>query len=118
HVGMAGNDAVDTCTKEAALGASTPLTSCLRPLDSPLPLSKAATIAEGIKLFRACWLSEWTTSPRFTRLSTFDNATPSIVIARMYDDLSRPQSSMLTQLCTRHIGLNAYLYRFPPLRPL
>ncbi|KAJ7764594.1 hypothetical protein DFH07DRAFT_956052 [Mycena maculata] len=54
---------VDACTKEAALGASTPLMSCLCPLDSSLPLSKAATIAGGIKSFRACWLSEWTTSP-------------------------------------------------------
>ncbi|KAJ7163856.1 hypothetical protein C8R43DRAFT_879261 [Mycena crocata] len=30
----------------------------------------------------------------------------------MYDDLSRPQCSILMQLRTSHIGLNAFLYRF------
>ncbi|KAJ7754171.1 hypothetical protein DFH07DRAFT_720595, partial [Mycena maculata] len=100
------NEAVDARAKKADLGESTPLTSRLCPLDSPLPLSKAATIAVGIKSFRARWLSEWATSPRFTRLSTFDNANPRTAIARMYDDLSLPQSSVLTQLRTRHIGFH------------
>jgi hypothetical protein len=30
----------------------------------------------------------------------------------MYDGLSRPQCSILTQLCTTHLALNSYLYRF------
>jgi hypothetical protein len=30
----------------------------------------------------------------------------------MYDGLSRPQCSILTQLRTGHIGLNAHLFRF------
>jgi hypothetical protein len=30
----------------------------------------------------------------------------------MYDGLSRPQCSVLTQLRTTHLALNAYLYRF------
>ncbi|KAJ6537777.1 hypothetical protein B0H19DRAFT_874039, partial [Mycena capillaripes] len=29
-----------------------------------------------------------------------------------YEDLSRPQCSVLTQLRTSHIGLNAFHYRF------
>ncbi|KAJ6610965.1 hypothetical protein B0H10DRAFT_1652619, partial [Mycena sp. CBHHK59/15] len=42
----------------------------------------------------------------------FDSPRPSNCVLCMYDDLSRPQCSMLTQLRTTHIGLNAYLYRF------
>lgn len=37
---------------------------------------------------------------------------PSNAVQRMYEDLSRPQCSVLTQLRTAHIALNAYLYRF------
>jgi hypothetical protein len=40
----------------------------------------------------------------------------------MYTELSRPKCSILTQLRTGHIGLNAYLHRFnlaaSPLCPL
>ncbi|KAJ7700684.1 hypothetical protein B0H17DRAFT_925216, partial [Mycena rosella] len=42
----------------------------------------------------------------------FDNAKPSSATTRMYADLSRPQCSILTQLRTAHVGLNAFLYRF------
>ncbi|KAJ6587824.1 hypothetical protein B0H10DRAFT_1724498, partial [Mycena sp. CBHHK59/15] len=31
---------------------------------------------------------------------------------KMYGELSRPQCSILTQLRTTHIGLNAFLHRF------
>ncbi|KAJ7603602.1 hypothetical protein B0H17DRAFT_1222428 [Mycena rosella] len=37
---------------------------------------------------------------------------PSNAVSEMYDDLSRPRCSILTQLRTAHIGLNAFLYRF------
>ncbi|KAJ7679905.1 hypothetical protein B0H17DRAFT_943692 [Mycena rosella] len=30
----------------------------------------------------------------------------------MYEDLTRPQCSVLTQLCTAHIGLNVFPFRF------
>jgi ribonuclease HI len=112
HVGIAGNEAVDARAKEAAQGASSALSSRIRLFESPLPVSKAAALADGAKAFNARWLAEWTTSPRFLRLSLYDNAKPSSTVARMYSSLSRPQSSVLTQLRTTHVPLNAYLYRF------
>ncbi|KAJ7708264.1 hypothetical protein B0H17DRAFT_917397, partial [Mycena rosella] len=51
-------------------------------------------------------------SSRFRRLSLFNNPKPSCATMRMYNNLTRPQASILTQLRTTHIGLNAYLYRF------
>jgi hypothetical protein len=112
HVGIAGNEAVDARAKEAALGASSPLSSRIRLFDKPLPLSKSATIDAGARAFRERWLTEWSASPRFTRISLFDDARPSNAVSRMYNDLTRPQCSVLTQLRTGHIGLNDFLFRF------
>ncbi|KAJ7710343.1 hypothetical protein B0H17DRAFT_888428, partial [Mycena rosella] len=42
----------------------------------------------------------------------FDNAKPSGTVVHMYSGLNRPQCSVLTQLCTSHIGLTAFLYHF------
>jgi hypothetical protein len=112
HVGIEGNELVDERAKEAALGDSTPLSSHIALFEKALPASKAAAIASGIKSFAARWLAEWKLSPRFARISTFDSATPSKTVARMYTGLSRPGCSILTQLRTGHIGLNAYLFRF------
>jgi hypothetical protein len=103
---------VDARAKEAALGASTPLTIPIPIFAKPLPTSKAAALAAGAELFRKRWLDEWRSSPRITRLSLFGEATPGKNVERMYSGLSRPQCSVLTQMRTSHIGLNAFLYRF------
>jgi ribonuclease HI len=83
HFGIAGNEAVDACAKEAALGASSPLSSRIRLFDKPLPLSKSAAIDAGARAFRERWLTEWSASPRFTRISLFDDARPSNPVSRM-----------------------------------
>jgi hypothetical protein len=102
----------DARAKEAAQGASSALASRIIPFEHPLPASKAAAMDAGAKEFKARWLEEWAASPRHRRISLFDNATPGSPIVKMYDGLSRPQSSILTQLRTTHIALNTYLYRF------
>ncbi|KAK7006698.1 hypothetical protein R3P38DRAFT_3214056 [Favolaschia claudopus] len=112
HVGIAGNELVDTLAKEAALGASTPLKTSVKIFESPLPVSRAAAIAAGSKAFTRKWVEEWRTSPRHARIAFFDSPTPSNVVSKMYNGLSRPQCSILAQLRTGHIELNAYLFRF------
>ncbi|KAJ7302703.1 hypothetical protein DFH08DRAFT_635308, partial [Mycena albidolilacea] len=112
HVGVPGNEAVDAHAKEAAQGASSALTLHLPLFDCPLPTSRAATMAAGAKAFQAQWLKEWSTSPRYNRIALFDSPKPSNSVARTYTDLSRAQCSVLTQLRTAHVGLNAFLYRF------
>ncbi|KAJ7314508.1 hypothetical protein DFH08DRAFT_620281, partial [Mycena albidolilacea] len=49
---------------------------------------------------------------RHARISTFDDAKTFKALEKMYEGLSRPQCSVLTQLHTGLIGLNAYLHCF------
>jgi hypothetical protein len=98
--------------KEAALGSSSPLSSRITLFESPLPTSKAAALAAGVKVFWEHWLAEWSSSLRYTCLSLFDNPKPSNALSRLYADLSHPQCSVLTQLRTSHLALNSYLFRF------
>ncbi|KAF7372169.1 hypothetical protein MVEN_00076000 [Mycena venus] len=112
HIGIEGNEAVDARAKEAAVGMFSPLASRISLFESPLPSSKAAAVASGSKASAARWLAEWSLSPRFSCIAAFDSALPSKAVARPYSELSRPRGSILTQLRTGHIGLNAYLHRF------
>jgi ribonuclease HI len=55
HVGIAGNEAVDACAKDATRGSSSPISSRIKLFESPLPISRAVTIASGTKAFAARW---------------------------------------------------------------
>jgi hypothetical protein len=112
HVCIPGNEAVDAHAKEAAQGASSALTLHLPLFNRPLPTSRAAMMVAGTKAFQARWLEEWFTSPRYHRIALFDSPKPLNSVARMYTDLSCAQCSVLTQLYTAHVGLNAFLYHF------
>ncbi|KAK7021660.1 hypothetical protein R3P38DRAFT_2780859 [Favolaschia claudopus] len=83
HVGIAGNELVDALAKEAAQGASTPLKSRIKLFESRLPTSRAAVIADGAKVFAKRWIEEWKTSPRYTRIASFDSPNPSNAISRI-----------------------------------
>ncbi|KAK6988508.1 ribonuclease H-like domain-containing protein [Favolaschia claudopus] len=72
HVGIVGNELVDTLAKEAAQGATTALKTRIKVFESPLPTSRAAVIAAGAKAFAKRWDEEWRTSPRYTRVASFD----------------------------------------------
>ncbi|KAJ6554261.1 hypothetical protein B0H19DRAFT_874110, partial [Mycena capillaripes] len=112
HVGIDGNETVNACAKAAAQGASSPLATHIKLFESPLPTSHTAVITTGTKVFATQWHEEWSKLSRHTHISTFDDMTPSKVLEKMFAGLSRPQCSVLTQLCTGHIGLNTYLHRF------
>ncbi|KAJ6562921.1 hypothetical protein B0H10DRAFT_2239785 [Mycena sp. CBHHK59/15] len=60
--------------------------------------SKAAAIVAVSKAFTVRWNSEWSSSPRYARISSFG-------VAQIYTSLSRPRCSILTQLRIGRIGL-------------
>ncbi|KAJ7750700.1 hypothetical protein DFH07DRAFT_961297 [Mycena maculata] len=112
HVGISSNEVVDTRTKEAALGISSSLTIPIPSFSKPLPLSRVAVVVAGAKLLCARWFKERKSSTRYMCLSLFNITTPGKTIERMYKGLSCLQCSVLMQMRTAHIGLNAYLHRF------
>ncbi|KAJ6614003.1 hypothetical protein B0H10DRAFT_1951028 [Mycena sp. CBHHK59/15] len=84
HVGITGNKAINTCTKKAALGTSTPLSSCIMLFFKvALPTCKATTIADGVKAFTMHWHTEWSMSPRHSHISTLDSTHPSKATEKM-----------------------------------
>ncbi|KAJ7843579.1 hypothetical protein B0H13DRAFT_2364712 [Mycena leptocephala] len=85
---IAGNEAVDAWVKDAAQGSTTVLATRIK-------VSEASRVGNLTKM---------------SRLTLFDTTTPSNAVARMYEGLSQPQCSILAQLRTGHIGLNAYLH--------
>jgi len=57
------------------------------------------------------WQGEWKSSPRFTCMNKIDKSLPSDDFLHIIDQLRRNQSSILIQLRTGHIPLNAILHR-------
>ncbi|KAJ6450785.1 hypothetical protein C8R45DRAFT_1113905 [Mycena sanguinolenta] len=76
------------------------LTKSIRPFQSTLPVSKAASIAAANDEFTERWKEDWATLLRKLRLALYNTAVPSKSITHMYDDLSWPQCSALMQLRT------------------
>ena len=112
HEGIDGNERADEEAKRAAQGESSPakdLPPFLR--RKPLPLSVSATRQLLKKKMKQRWQGEWSSSPRFARTKQIDNSLPSDDYLHIIDQLRRNQASILTQLRTGHIPLNAILHR-------
>jgi hypothetical protein len=58
------------------------------------------------------WGESWSTSRVGTRFADFDKTPPSQRTLRWYEDMHRGQCSIITQVHTGHVSLNAYLTRF------
>lgn len=72
----------------------------------------AALKAAHKKHIARVWHGAWTASRVGTRFADFDKTPPSQRTLRWYEDLHRGQCSIITQMRTGHVGLNAYLARF------
>jgi len=57
------------------------------------------------------WLEQWQDSPRRTRMELVDKTFPFKEFERIRNGLTRAQSSLLLQIRSGHIPLNAHLFR-------
>ncbi|KAK7063814.1 hypothetical protein R3P38DRAFT_2491623 [Favolaschia claudopus] len=111
HQGVEGNEVVDEAAKEAAQGQFSELPTKLHILHD-LPSSVAALKAGRKHAIARSWASIWQESRAGQRIAAFDKTPPGRRTLRWYEDLHRGSCSIITQLRTGHIGLNAYLARF------
>ncbi|KAK7062334.1 hypothetical protein R3P38DRAFT_2678851 [Favolaschia claudopus] len=79
---------------------------------APITIQSLALQAGRKKSTAKTWNKEWKESRVGRRLTEIDKTPPGQATLRWYKGLPRTQCSILTQLRTGHIGLNAYLARF------
>ena len=112
HEDIEGNERADEAAKEAAAGETSEATKLPVSLrHKPLPVSVSATRQFLKKEMKIRWNAEWNTSPRYADATTIDGTLPSDNYLHIIDQLRRNQASLLTQLRTGHIPLNAILHR-------
>lgn len=113
HVGIEGNEEVDTEAKKAAEG-ETSNKKDIPPLLRRKPKhNKSAIKQQRNSRLKARWAQEWKTSPRHNKMTAIDPSFPSSKFLKLIsnDKLSRMDTSRLCQLRTGHIPLNGYLER-------
>jgi hypothetical protein len=110
HKGIPGNEKADTLAKLAATGQATPLQVPLKLLTN-LPHSQSAAKMQIKCNVAESWIQHWKVSKHGQRIQRFDPTPPGRQVLRIYQGLSRPASSLLTQLRSGHVGLNRYLAR-------
>ncbi len=113
HMGIDGNEEVDQEAKHAARGESSPkedLPEMLR--NGPIPASVSALQQAFVENLKHRWRRRWEGSPRYRRFQGVDQQFPLSKFNSITRDMRRRQTSVLIQLRTGHVPLNAYLYRF------
>ncbi len=62
------------------------------------------------KRIQVQWTELWLTSPKGSFTKCFDRSAPSPKIQRIFENMSRAEASMFTQLCTGHILFHTYSF--------
>ena len=114
HAGIPGNEEADEKAKKAAEGRrhSSPSEELPRYLrHGPLPHSISALKQWHQKALMDRWKDQWKLSPRYARAKIIDASMPSDKFLKLIDTLPKNQTSIYTQLRTRHVPLNHHLHR-------
>ncbi len=112
HEGIEGNEKADVEAKRAAEGEHRNRRHEHHRLLKGLPASKSATKQHLRKKVREDHGKEFRKSPRYERSTRYDPKTPESNFMKIATKLTRRQVSILIQLRTGHILLQAYLHRF------
>ena len=112
HVGLAGNEEVDSEAKKAAEGSDNNRNCNFGILKRPLPTSRSAYRQKLRDEVRSIYEKEFRQGPRYRRITTIDPSMPSNSFHKLTLELPRRYVSLLTQLRTNHIPLQAYLHKF------
>jgi len=111
HSEVKGNETADTLAKEAASGQSSPITQLPPLLHHPLPYSATAEKQAYTSEINAMWQEQWLSSPRRARMERIDKFFPYNKFRKILNGLTRAQSSLLIQIRSGHIPLNAHLFK-------
>ena len=109
-MGSKGNEAADELAKKAAEFGSSNDDLLPQFLRRTLPTSLSAVkqqIGDSAKKETKAW---WKRSKHYKRINSIDPSLPSLRFISATKELSRKQTSILTQLRTGHIPLNRHLY--------
>ncbi|QRV84548.1 Reverse transcriptase from transposon X-element protein [Ceratobasidium sp. AG-Ba] len=114
HVGVPGNELADVAAKEAARGLSSDAQDLPRYLRNEITASPAAAKQAFKEAQRDLWKQRWSgeLSGGSARICAIDESTPSNAFHKLAQTMPRRHASLLIQLRTGHVPLNAYLHRF------
>jgi ribonuclease HI len=111
HSDVRGNMKADDLAILAAQGRSSPAADLPPLLRKPLPLNADAEKRIYDHEIRAMWKENWLKSPRRPRMEKIDKSFPFTNFRKLLRGHSRAQSSLLIQIRSGHIPLNAHLYK-------
>ena len=112
HEGIEGNEKADTEAKRAAEGSHKNRRNEHYRLIRGIPDSKPATRQALRAKNRQEYAKEFQKSPRYDKAIKYDPRAPSSDFRTISAKLTRRQASILIQLRTGHVPLQAYLHRF------
>lgn len=112
HDGSEGNEIADEEARKAAAGESSGNDWLPEYLTARrLPLSVSALRQKFNADISEQWKKEWAKSTRFERMQAIDPKLANESFAKLVSDVPKPWTSILIQLRSRHIPLNAHLHR-------
>ncbi|VDC03412.1 unnamed protein product [Peniophora sp. CBMAI 1063] len=115
HDDLELNEYTDSEAKRAAKGESSKAAELPLMLRESPPETLLASVAALRQEYRPClhkrWVKDWQVSPRYERLQYVAPTAPAPTLLRSTGELSHLSSSLLFQLGTGHVPLNAHLRR-------